>query len=156
MSDEDERGVGLPVQLLKQLYDPKPGLPVEISGGFVGKQQARLIGERPGQGHTLLLTPRELGRIVVRSVAEADPLEKLTAPFPDGPTVAISPGSQELQGDHHVLQRRKRGQQVECLEDEAYVLCTKPGATVFGKTEEIFTGDDYLTFGGLIEPGQEP
>ena len=41
------------------------------------------------------------------------------------------------------------------LKHEPYVVCTKPRATVFGKSLEILTRYGYRALGRLVESGEE-
>src|SRR5688572_31269010 len=50
------------IQTAQQVEDFLAGLRIEISGGFVSQNHERVIGERPGDGHTLLLPAGELDR----------------------------------------------------------------------------------------------
>src|SRR4051794_33901343 len=56
----------LPVQLLQQLHDGLAVFGVEVSGRLVREQDCGVAGDRARDGHTLLLTARELARKVAR------------------------------------------------------------------------------------------
>ncbi len=80
MGDDDE-GASLTVKLAEELQDlPADGL-VQVTGGLVGENQARLVDERPGDGDALSFTTGELGRAVSESMSQTDALEKIPGPF---------------------------------------------------------------------------
>src|SRR5262245_32095432 len=49
---------------------------VEVARGFIGQQQRWLVDERAGDGHALLLSARELIRVVIQPAAESDGFER--------------------------------------------------------------------------------
>ncbi|VTP64735.1 Uncharacterised protein [Leclercia adecarboxylata] len=53
-----------------------PGLAIEITGGFVGKEHVRAAIERPGQRHALLLTAGELRRKVIKTLTQPQLLQQ--------------------------------------------------------------------------------
>ncbi len=62
---------------------------VQITGGFVGEQHRRIVDQRAGDRHPLLLAARELARQVMAAVAQAYALERgasaRTRSRPDNP-----------------------------------------------------------------------
>ena len=53
----NERGEPLTAHLFQQFGKNAIGCgDIQIAGRFIGQQQTRLIGERPGNGNPLLLT----------------------------------------------------------------------------------------------------
>jgi hypothetical protein len=50
---------------------------VEVAGGFVGEQHGRVIDDRPGDGHALLLTAGELVRHTPAFALQAHEFERL-------------------------------------------------------------------------------
>src|ERR1700738_5062846 len=53
---------------------------IEIAGGFVGQQKKRLDRQRAADGHSLLLTARQLLRISPQQVAKPPPVGALRLP----------------------------------------------------------------------------
>src|SRR5688572_2022520 len=93
----------------------RTGPRVEITGRLVGEEQDRIVDERAGDGHPLLLAAGELGRTVMRPVAEADGLEP-----GHGPRALVAGGSIAVaQRQLDVGERAHAGHQVELLEKEA-------------------------------------
>jgi hypothetical protein len=63
---DDHDGPAVLVQVLEQSENPLRCPAVEGARRFVGENQRRVVDERPGDGHPLLLSAREL----VRPMAE--------------------------------------------------------------------------------------
>ena len=60
------------VDVEQQLDDLMPGRAVEVAGRLVGEQDRRIVGERAGDRDALLLAARELRRVVMAAIGEAD------------------------------------------------------------------------------------
>src|SRR5207249_9162127 len=89
---------------------------VEVPGRFVGEDDRRVVEQRTGDRHALLLTAAQFAGLVVHSRAEADGGERILRAL--GPTARAS-AVHERELD--VLDRVEAGQEVERLEDEANV-----------------------------------
>jgi hypothetical protein len=61
----------------KQGEDLGAAVGVEVAGRLVGQDDLRLVDQGPGDGDALLLAARELGRLVVGSIGQADEAERL-------------------------------------------------------------------------------
>ena len=55
MGGDDDRDATLIDELAQQAHNRLRSLRVELRGGFVGNQEARLVRERAGDGNPLLL-----------------------------------------------------------------------------------------------------
>src|SRR5712692_11974665 len=66
----------LPRDLLEQLVDHLSRRGVEVSRRLVGEDQTRVVGQRPGDRHALLLTTRELSWLVGDSFPETDAVQQ--------------------------------------------------------------------------------
>ena len=73
--DDDRRAAG--VDLAEQVHDLERELGIEVAGRLVGQDDRRIVDERAGDGDALLLAARELHRVRVHPVLQADPLEHL-------------------------------------------------------------------------------
>ena len=109
---------------------------VEGAGGFVEIDDLGAGGKSAGDGHTLLLTARQLTGVVVGPVGEADFFQHLHA---DGIGLHFGrpPGDDEALGD--VLQGRFVAEEVVVLEDESR-LAAQPrdaGAVGVGEVEGL-------------------
>src|SRR5215471_16655938 len=71
---------------------------VEIAGRLVGENERRIIGERPGNRNTLLLTATELRRPMVASISQSYTVQE----FKRQPAIDSTPWDH---GYDHVLDR---------------------------------------------------
>jgi len=94
---------------------------VQVAGGLIGQQQARLVGQRPGQRDPLLFPAGEPGRGGVRLLRQAQLAEQFFAP---APCLAGSDAGQQRR-KFHIVRDGHVGEQVEELEDEADVLAAQ-------------------------------
>ena len=86
---------------------------IQRAGGLVAKQQLGVLGQRPGNSHTLLLTAGQLGGEVVLALFQPH--------IPDH-FVQIQWLPANLGSQLHVLPGRKILHQIIKLEDKAYIL----------------------------------
>ena len=70
------------VQRLEQPHDLLAGGAVEVAGRLVGQENARLVHQRPGDGHALPLAAGELVGPVLHPVAQPHPRERLGGELP--------------------------------------------------------------------------
>ena len=107
-----------------------PGqLGIQGGGGFIEKQDIRMHGQRPGNGHPLLLPAGQLAGIRVRLVGKPHLLEQGRR-LPAG-LVLASPSHPDG-GFGQVLHHRHMGKQIEVLKHQpkpaADLLQHRPGA----------------------------
>ncbi len=102
-----------PAEVAEHLEDAPAGRAVEVAGGLVGEEQRRPGREGAGERHPLLLAARELRRVVVAALGEADLGQQIVG----APAGAALAG--ELERQQHVLARGQVAEQLERLEDEA-------------------------------------
>ena len=86
---------------------------VEVAGRLVGEDQRRLVDQRPGDAHPLLLAAGELARQVAQALPEAHPAQRLLGLAAVGHAV-------DVLRQHDVLQRGEIGDEMELLEDQAH------------------------------------
>jgi hypothetical protein len=77
-------------------------LEVERAKWLVQQQHLRLVDERPGQGHSLLLAARELGRPPAFEAGKIDQLQGLADPAIHVPAGHLLPSKAE----RHVVKHR--------------------------------------------------
>ena len=75
MGHHDDGGA-VAMQLLEQLHDAARHLRIEIAGGLVRQQQPRRARQRARDRHALLLSARQLRRIVPRRAPTGPPVPK--------------------------------------------------------------------------------
>ncbi len=110
-----EHGGAAGVHVLEQGHDLLRHLGVEVARGLVGQQQHGLVDERAGDGHPLLLAARELQRVGVHLVVQADRLQSGER----APLLLLRGHGQDAQHEGHVLEDRLALQELEVLEDDA-------------------------------------
>ena len=93
------------------------GAGIEGAGGFIGQQQRRVVDDRPGDGHPLLLAAGELIWSVGQTLGQAHPLQGRGRP----PTPLHQGHARINHRQHHVLQGTELGQQVKLLKHKAQV-----------------------------------
>ncbi len=71
----------LAIERDQRLHDFMRCLRIEIAGGFVCEEQARVIDQRPRDGHPLLLPARKLARRIAPSIAEPKKAERRARPL---------------------------------------------------------------------------
>ena len=97
-------------------------LGIQSGGGLVKAKDVRVQRQGTGNSHTLLLTTRELMRIMARPVRQAHLGQKLPASSLDLLLGLAAPLlGEELPGQRHVLKGRVLGEEVEVLEHQAEV-----------------------------------
>ena len=70
-------GCAAAMQFAQQIHNLLAILRVEVSGGLIGQQDGRITRQRAGHRNALLLTARELRRIVLDAMGHADALQRL-------------------------------------------------------------------------------
>ena len=107
MGSEQEGASALPCRLGQKGQYLAAVCRVEVSGRFVGQDEARRVDECPGDGHALLLAAREFSRVEMGPVCHAQPLEKVQGTF-EG--VAVGPSAANPGGKGDVLGSGQFGQ----------------------------------------------
>src|SRR4051794_10909062 len=116
---DEHDGDSLIVQLLKERHYLNGHVTVEISGRLIGQQQPGLRHERTRDRDALLLTTRELARLVIQPVAEPHPTQRLGSELSG---VQLSPAPIVEQRKLDVVEGARSCQQVETLEYEPELL----------------------------------
>jgi hypothetical protein len=142
--DEDNRDAALSVQPLKNVHDLDAGARIEVAGGLVGKDDRRLVDERPRNGDALLLAARQLIREMVETVAKPDDLQRIhRAPMT---LCSLHPGAAVVeQRQLHVIERGRAREQVEALKDESDFLVAHRGKLVLGHPGHVFAVQEILS-----------
>ena len=118
MGDDDHRHPLLR-ELRHHVEDLSDVFGIEGGRRFVEQHRLGVQGEGAGNRDPLLLAAGELRWIGVRLVRKADPVE-----FEPGDPLRLRPGEalHFRESDHHVLEGREMGEQVERLEDHPDLL----------------------------------
>lgn len=151
MGDEDQRGAVLTVQGEQQIGNFVPGLAIEVTGGFVGKEHVRAAIERPGQRHALLLTAGELRRKVIKTLTQPQLLQQGLSARPALGRILAAKQTRQL----NVLQRIEGRNQHKRLENKANVLCAQGGARLFILLMQRLPDQVDLTAATVIQTGED-
>ena len=130
------------------------GLGVQVASGLVSQHDRRVVDQRPGDGHPLLLPARKLGGAVVHPVAQSHRLQGS-----DGALVALLIGQRLVavvqQRQQHVLDRRQAGQQVVGLEDKADLPVADAGQLVLAQVAHVLSVQHVGAAGGPVQAAQD-
>ena len=151
MRDDHKRRPDRAIQFQHQLEDVRRRLAVEIAGGFVGKNAARLGHQCPRERNALSLAAGQLAGQMPRPVTEPDALQhRLRLPFRLGRRHATD-------GQRHrdVLERREFRQQMMKLIDEAERAVAHLAAFRFGQRRERRAFDEYFASRWRVESAQQ-
>ncbi len=115
----------LAIEREQQLDDLGPRGRVEVAGGLVGQDELRPQRQRARDRHPLLLTARELTRIVVGTVDESHGVEKLASSL--GPARLAG----QLERHRDVVERGESRDQVIGLEHDADAIAPQARQRIF-------------------------
>ena len=135
--DDDERGLFFTDQLQEQLQYGDAVARIEIAGGFIGKENVRLIDDGTRDGDALLFAAGELGREVIGAVGE-------TYFGQGGECLIAMVFPRDGAGDHDIFQCGEFRQQVIVLEYVADALIAEARLLGTGERVEIDAIDDDL------------
>ena len=117
MGDDDHGDAGR-VQLLEQGDDLLGGTAVERAGRLVGEEDVRVVDQRAGDRHPLLLAAGKLGGLMVLAMGEPDLGEAGL-----GLVARVAVAARRIeQGEGDIVERAGPRQQIEGLEHEADLL----------------------------------
>src|SRR5271157_206020 len=150
--DHDDGLAGI-VELAQHFHDFITGGRVQVTGGFVGQDDVGVVDQRAGDGHALLLTPGELGRPVVDSIAQADQGGELDRSLVR--LVADFTASLVRQRKLDILEHGVLRDQVVRLEDEAEVAAADLGKLVIIEPRDVAPTQEVLAAGRAVEAAQE-
>jgi hypothetical protein len=68
---DDNNSFALRIQFVEHLQNLGAAFGVEISGGFIGQNNQRVVGQRTGNGDSLLLAAGQLKRAVMHAVGQS-------------------------------------------------------------------------------------
>ena len=124
---------------------------VQRRSGLIKEHHARLHGQRPGNGHALLLTARERMRVLVGMVFQAHAGQQRHGPFTGLLARELAHAARR---QREVVQHRQVREQVELLEHHAHFLAQgfQPLAVVI----DLDAVDDDATGIVPLQPVQHP
>ena len=126
---------------------------VEVAGRLVGEQQLRLVDQRARDRDALLLAAGELARLVLLAPREAHDREALSRLLLALARRVAVRGVDQRQLD--VLERRRAGEQVERLEDEADLPVPDLGALVAVEPGDVDPVEKVAARRGPVEAADD-
>src|SRR5580765_8657351 len=127
---DHQNGVAAGVQLAKQPEDDLLIGLVEVPSGFIGKDQLRLIDQRPGDGDALLFAAGKLRRKVRQSVAEPDAFQGIGG-------LRFIRDAVEILRQHDIFKRAEIRYEMKLLKDESNFFCAVANQIIFPKFCEL-------------------
>src|SRR5207247_8462310 len=118
---------------------------------LVCQQDERLAGHRAGDGHTLLLTARELAGKMLRAVRHADALERRFHALLALGRLHPAIGERQL----YVLEDREVADQVEALEDEPNLTVAHARALGRRQFRDRAAVEQVRSFGRRVEQAED-
>src|SRR5690606_20048089 len=149
-SDQHDGQAQVLIDLPQQLQDGLRGLRIQGRGGLVAQQQLGPVGQGTRNADTLALAARELTRILVSLVCQADQREDL---FDAGTHLIARIGSRQAQREAHVFIDRAGIEQIEVLEHHADALPNIAQGTAV-QVGDVFVIDEDAPAGGSLQQVQ--
>jgi hypothetical protein len=130
-------GASLAMQLAQQAQDDFFIDCVQISSGFIGQNDLRIVDQGAGDANPLLFSAGELSGQVPGAVFQADMRQRLQGFLLVGHAV-------EVLGQHDIFERGEIGNQMELLKDEANFFRARPAQIQRGKLGHVFAVEPDL------------
>ena len=151
MGDDHHGDTQLPVDVPDQLQDLPGGIGIQGAGGLIAQQHSGMGGQRTGDGHALLLSAGQLGRVGVRLIRQAHQLQQLVGAL----LGLVSLDTGQLHGEAYVPQAGALHQQIEPLEDHGDLPPRRPQLGG-GHGVQPLAVDDDLAAGRLLQQVDAP
>ena len=112
MSDDDQRLIHVLLNARQQLHHLVSALRIQVSGGFIGKNDIRSGDQRPGDSNSLLLPSGQLSGQMIQAAGDAQQSR-------DSVQIGLvgTPAVQK-QRHHNILSGGQHGKQIELLKDK--------------------------------------
>ena len=150
---QQKRDPLLDVEPAEQFQDLLTGPRVEVSGGLVGQEQDRLVDQRTGDRHPLLLAAGELVRRMVRPCPQSHHSQQFLAPLGQRPP---PPTPRRVgRGHPHVDLCRHARKKVETLENETNMTAAELRQLVPGKPRDLNLLEAIGARRGLVHAPQQ-
>lgn len=133
--DDDDTGAALVGDLCKEFHDLPAKPAVERGSGFIGEDEAGLIGQGAGDGNALLFAAGESFGEILSARADAEVIEQLVRALPCGLRGSVV----DFEGDLDILQCGEERDEIGLLKNKAEVLAAE-GAQVHKRTRSIQHG----------------
>jgi hypothetical protein len=152
VGDDEEGEAGFAGDGLEDVEDFLGIVGVEIAGGFVGEEEAGLVGEGAGNGDALLFAAGEVVGFAMGFVAKTDEIEQVVGAVFHFKFVE---NAGTAHGDLHILGGGEFLEEKMELEDETDLAIAEGGEFVFVPVGDFLPGDGDGAFIGAIEQAEE-
>ncbi len=141
----------LGIEFAQDTHHFRAVLGIEVSRGFVGKNQFGVAHHRPRDSHALLLAARKLLRKMLGAVAQPHPFENGVDTF-----LALACLDVEIeQGQFHVLKHVQFVYQVETLKDETYRAFSETCPFAFFERTHFLLQQAVAARGGVVQQAED-
>ena len=131
-----------------ELVDDERCLGIEAGVGLVAEEVARLHGDGPGYGGSLLHTAAELIGVLALGSAEVDAVEAVQGAFAP---LLVALGGEHVEGEHDIVEHGHGVEEGGALEEHAY-LAAQQGALALAHGGEVAPVVEDVSLRGLVEP----
>src|SRR5262249_42824019 len=127
-----------------QDFENGPGvLAIQVPRWLIGQQNRRVVDERAGDGHSLLLAARKRARLMIQPLRDAEQAQNLLEL-----RVGLGIRSGDVAGDGDVVARGQVRQQVELLKNETDRAFAQTGSRGVADLGEVLIVDLDFAGGG--------
>lgn len=151
MRHQDKRRPVFAIERKQQVGNFIPGLPIEVAGRLIGKQQLRAPVEGAGQRHPLLLAAGKLRRKMVQALAQPQLLQQRSGA---APALAVALAAQQRR-KLDVLQRVQGRDQHKGLKDKADVLRAQLRPRLFVHAVQRLPKQRDLPAAAVVQSGKD-
>ena len=145
----DDDGRPFSIQIFKDSDDLKTVLGVQVSGGFIGEEERRMIDERSSDRHALLFSPGEFARVGVGPVSDVHRFKDLRDRAPDV-AFGLANGAH---GVGHIFPDPLVGKEAKVLRHDAHLPAQERNVGLLKKLQALTVQPDFA--GGLFDLPRE-
>lgn len=143
MGDGEQGGALFADEAEDEVYDFAAGFGVEVSGGFVGKEDAGAVDQGAGNGDALLFATAQFGWQMVGAVSEAGLREQRGS-------VLMVGAAADHAGQKHIFECGEFGEEGVALKDESHARVAQPRLAAGGNAVKRLVFEmDFAMRGGF-------
>lgn len=139
------------MQVLEQVHDHLSGPEIQTARGLVGEQHGRVSDQRPGQNDALLFPARQFPRPMGGAVAQSNFIQPRER-YGFGLFLALSAYQQR---HHHILKRRKLGEQRVNLPDKPQLAISELGESFRRELTYVILPEVYRTARRSVQTAEQ-
>lgn len=146
---DDNNRLALRIQVLKQRHDLFGRARVQISCWFIPKNDHRIIDDRSGNRHPLLLSAGKFIRPMMHALGKPNTIERALGSLSAVARTGVHEGKLD------VLERRRSRQKIECLEHEPDVSISDVGKLVVVHPRDRLAVEHVFALGGPVQASDQ-